>query len=95
MYYIEKVQAQGLKQRKVSLSKKFWNEFPLDCFVKIELLESPNIFFVDRVQAQGKLQRRIPVPQKFWEDFDVESIVKVTFLRRGKGQWDLKKPFQK
>jgi hypothetical protein len=35
------------------------------------------------------------VPQKFWEDFDVESIVKVTFLRRGKGQWDLKKPFQK
>ena len=84
MYYVEKIQAQGTRQRKISVSKKFWKEFPLGSLVKIELLDDPSLFFVDKVQAQGKLQRRIPVPMKFWEEFPVGTVVKVEFMRDGK-----------
>ncbi|HIG93304.1 MAG: hypothetical protein QT02_C0001G0103 [archaeon GW2011_AR9] len=84
MYYVDRVQAQGAKQRKIPVPKKFWRDFSLDCFVKIELINDPAMFFVDTVQAQGKIQRRIPVPQKFWNQFSIGSMVKVEFMRKEK-----------
>ena len=84
MYFVEKIQAQGIRQRKLPVAKKFWKEFPLHSYVKISLLEDESMFFVDKVQAQGKLQRRIPVPQKFWEEFVVGTMVKIELMRKGK-----------
>ncbi len=81
MYFVEKVQAQGERQRKLPVPKKFWEHFPLDSMVKITILET-EIFIVDRVQHQGKLQRRIPIPQKFWPEFPVGAIVKVECIKR-------------
>jgi hypothetical protein len=83
MYFVEKVLAQGTRQRKISVSKKFWKEFPINSYVKIELMDDSTMFFVDKVQAQGKLQRRIPVPQKFWDEFAVGTIVRVEVMKRG------------
>ena len=82
MYYVDRVQAQGKRQRKIPLPKKFWKDFPLDCFVKIELIRDSSMFFVDTIQAQGKIQRRIPVPQKFWHQFPLGSTVRVEFMRK-------------
>lgn len=82
MYFVEKIQAQGTRQRKIPVSKKFWKEFPLNSYVKISLLEDDSMYFVDIVQAQGKLQRRIPVPQKFWEEFGVGAAVKIELVRK-------------
>tara|TARA_Y100000310_G_C20689015_1_gene820987 strand:+ start:3381 stop:3641 length:261 start_codon:yes stop_codon:yes gene_type:complete len=84
MYYVEKIQAQGTRQRKIPVLKKFWPEFPLHSLVKIELLDTSDLFFVDKVQAQGKKQRRIPVPHKFWDEFPVGSLVRVEIMRKGK-----------
>jgi hypothetical protein len=84
MYFVDKVLAQGTRQRKIPVSKKFWRDCPLDSYVKIELLDNSSIFFVDIVQAQGKFQRRIPVPQKFWDEFDVGTTVKIEVIRKGK-----------
>ncbi len=83
MYFVDKIQAQGLKQRKVPVPKKFWEEFPLDSIVKIELLNEPALFYVDKVQAQGKIQRRIPLPMKFWGEFPVGAMVRVELMRLG------------
>ncbi len=83
MYFVEKIQAQGLRQRKIPLLKKFWPEFPLHSLVKIELLDDSSMFFVDKVQAQGKLQRRIPVPLKFWEEFPIGTLVKIELMKKG------------
>jgi hypothetical protein len=83
MYFVERVLAQGTRQRKISVSKKFWREFPINSYVKIELLDDSTMFFVDKVQAQGKLQRRIPVPMKFWNEFSVGAIVRVEIMKRG------------
>jgi hypothetical protein len=82
MYFVDKILAQGTRQRKIPLPKKFWLEFPLDSFVKISHLDNSPLFFVDLVQEQGKLQRRIPVPQKFWKEFPMGSLVKVELLKR-------------
>lgn len=84
MYIVEKIQAQGSRQRKILVPKKFWSEFPVHGYVKIELLDDASLFFVDRVQAQGTLQRRIPVPQKFWMEFPVGAIVRIE--RMGKSR---------
>ncbi len=81
VYFVDKIQAQGKRQRKIPLPKKFWNEFPSNSYVKIELLHDPALFFVERVQAQGKLQRRIPVPLKFWSEFRVGTLVKIELMR--------------
>ena len=81
MYFVEKIQQHGPKQRKISVSKKFWSEFPLGSMVKIELLDNPSMFYVDKVQAQGQLQRRIPLPQKFWDEFPVGKAVKVEVMK--------------
>ena len=81
MYFIDKIQAQGTRQRKIPVLKRFWGEFPIDSYVKIELMDDPSLFFVDKVQAQGKLQRRIPVPQKFWPEFKVGKIIKVELMK--------------
>ena len=83
-YFVDKIQAQGKRQRKIPVSKKFWVDFPLNSMVKIELLDDDSMFFVDRVQAQGKLQRRIPVPQKFWEEFPVGATVRIEIMKKGK-----------
>lgn len=80
VYFVDKIQAQGTRQRKIPLPKKFWNEFPPHSYVKIELIRYPALFFVERVQAQGKLQRRIPVPLKFWKEFPAGSLVKIEFI---------------
>jgi len=77
MYYVDKIQAQGRRQRKIPVPKKFWPDFPLQAYVQISLLNNSELFFVDLVQAQGKKQRRIPVPQKFWEEFRTGAIVKI------------------
>jgi len=82
MYFVDRVQAQGKKQRKIPVPKKFWIEFPLKVMVKVELLEKPNVFYVDKVQSQGK-QRRIPLPQKFWDEFAVDAIVRIEVIKRG------------
>ena len=82
MYFVEKIQAQGTRQRKIPVLKKFWKEFPLDSYVKISLLEA-DLFFVDKVQAQGTLQRRIPVPLKFWKEFAVGNAVRIDLIKRG------------
>ena len=84
MYFVDRVQAQGTKQRKIPVPKKFWKEFPLQSLVKIEVLDDPSLFFVDIIQSQGKIQRRIAVPQKFWTYFPVGAIVKVEWMRNGK-----------
>ncbi len=84
MYFVDRIQAQGTKQRKIPVPKKFWKEFPLGSLVKIELQDNPHLFFVDIVQTQGKIQRRIAVPRKFWEYFPVGAIVKVEGMRNGK-----------
>ena len=84
MYFVDKIQAQGTRQRKIPVPKKFWLDFPLDSYVKIELLDDNSMFFVDKVQAQGKQQRRIPVPQKFWNEFPVGAMVKIEVMRKGK-----------
>ncbi len=84
-YFVDKIQAQGEQQRKLSVQKKFWGDFPIGSYVKIELLNDPTLFFVDKVQAQGKLQRRIPVPQKFWDEFSVGSTVKIELMRKKLG----------
>ena len=84
MYFVDKVQKQGIKQRKVPVPKKFWGEFPLGSIVKIELIDDSSMYYVDKVQAQGKIQRRIPLPLKFWAEFPESSIVKVEFMRKGK-----------
>lgn len=84
MYYVDKIQAQGSRQRKIPVPKKFWDEFQLDSLVKIELLDNSDLFYVDKVQAQGKVQRRIPLPQKFWDEFAVGDIVKISIMRKGK-----------
>ena len=65
----EQILAQGTRQQKISVSKKFWEEFSIRSYVKIELMDDPTLFFVDKVQTQGRLQRRISVPQKFWKEF--------------------------
>ena len=81
MYFVDYIQAQGDKQRKIPVSKKFWKDFPLDSYVKIELVDG-GLFYVDLVQAQGKKQRRIPVPQKFWDEFKVGLAVKVELMKK-------------
>ena len=81
MYFVEKIQAQGTRQRKLPVSKKFWKEFPLDSYVRIELIDNPSLYFVDKVQAQGKLQRRIPVPRKFWKEFNVGAAVRIEVIK--------------
>ncbi|MAG72779.1 hypothetical protein CL620_00555 [archaeon] len=82
MYFVERIQAQGPRQRKIAVPKKFWNEFPIGSYVKISLINEPDLFFVDRVQAQGKLQRRIPVPHKFWGEFPIGTFLKIEIMRR-------------
>jgi len=84
MYFVDKIQAQGTRQRKIPLPKKFWREFPLNSIVKIELLDDLSMFYVDKVQAQGRLQRRIPLPQKFWDEFPVGTMVKIELMKKGK-----------
>lgn len=84
MYYVDKVQAQGKRQRKIAVPKKFWKELPLNSLVKIELIDDSSLFYVDKVQAQGKLQRRIPLPQKFWNEFPVGVMVRIEFMRKSK-----------
>jgi hypothetical protein len=84
MFFVDRVQAQGTRQRKVPVPKKFWKEFPIDSIVKIELVNDPTMFYVDKVQAQGKIQRRIPLPLKFWEEFPLGAIVKIELMRKGK-----------
>ena len=86
MYLVDKIQEQGERQRKISVSKKFWKEFPLDSIVKIELLNHSSMFYVDKVQAQGKLQRRIPLPKKFWGEFPVGSMVRIELIKKGKNK---------
>jgi len=81
VYFVEHIQAQGERQRKIPLPKKFWKHFPLNSIVKIELLEDHSLYYVDKVQAQGKLQRRIPVPLKFWEEFPIGALVRVELMR--------------
>ena len=83
MYFVDKIQAQGTRQRKIPLPKKFWREFPLGSLVKIELIDNPSLFYVDKVQAQGKVQRRIPLPKKFWKEFPLGSMIKVELMRKG------------
>ena len=83
MYFVDKIQAQGTRQRKIAVPKKFWVEFPLDSYVKISLLDDSSLYFVDKVQAQGKIQRRIPVPQKFWDEFSVGAVVRIEIVRKG------------
>ncbi len=86
MHFIERIQIQSTRQRKIPLPKKFWSEFPIHSLVKIELLNTPldipPLFFVDRVQAQGTIQRRISLPQKFWQFFPKNSLVKVELMRK-------------
>ncbi len=82
MHFVERIQVQSTRQRKIPVPKKFWREFPLDSFVKIELLNDQTLFFVERVQAQGGLQRRIPLPQKFWAFFPANSVVKVELMHK-------------
>jgi len=84
MYFVDKIQEQSTRQRKIPLPKKFWKEFPLDSMVKIELIDNPSLFYVDKVQAQGKVQRRIPLPKKFWSEFPTGSIVKVELINVNK-----------
>ncbi len=84
IYFVDKIQGQGSRQRKIPLPKKFWREFPLGSLVKIEVLEDSSLFYVDKVQAQGKIQRRIPVPQKFWAEFPLGVLVRIEFMRKGK-----------
>lgn len=84
MYFVEKIQAQGAKQRKIPVLKRFWQEFPIGSYVKITLLDQEQLFFVDVVQTQGKLQRKIPVPLKFWREFSVGKAVKISLVKRGK-----------
>lgn len=84
MYFVDKIQAQGERQRKIPLPKKFWREFPLGSMVKVELMDDEALFYVDKVGAQGKVQRRIPVPLKFWEEFPLGSMVKVELMGKGK-----------
>ena len=86
MYFVDKIQEQGTRQKKIPLPKKFWKEFPINSMVKIELIDNPNLFYVDKVQAQGKVQRRIPLPKKFWPEFPVGSIVKVELIKTEKNQ---------
>ena len=86
MYYVDRIQAQGTRQRKIPLPHKFWTDFPLGSWVKVELLDNPSIFFVDIVQAQGDIQRRIPVPLKFWEEFPCGVTVRVEYLKRGRAK---------
>ncbi len=83
MYYVDKILAQGTRQRKIPVPKKFWKNFPLNSYVKISLIDGSPLFFVDIVQAQGKLQRRIPVPQKFWKEFPVGSTIKIELIKKG------------
>ena len=80
MYFVDKIQEQGTRQKKIPLPKKFWKEFPLDSMVKIELIDNPSLFYVDKVQAQGKVQRRIPLPKKFWQEFPVGAMVRVELI---------------
>ncbi len=81
---MDKVQAQGEKQRKVPVPRKFWLDFPINSFVKISLLSNPTIFYVDKVLAQGTKQRRIPIPQKFWKLFDIDDTVRVDIMKVSK-----------
>lgn len=83
MYFVDYIQAQGKRQRKIPLSKKFWADFPLGSYVKIELVDG-GLFYVDKVQAQGRKQRRIPVPQKFWDEFRVGVAVRIELIKAGK-----------
>ena len=83
MYFVEKIQAQGKKQRKIPVPKKFWNEFPVGSLVKIEKVYEPTLFFVDIVQEQG-VQRRIAVAYKFWNYFPVGTAVKIEWMIGGK-----------
>ena len=82
MYFVERVQSQGKLQRKIGLSKKFWQEFPIGAMVKISLVNDEELFYVDKVQAQGKIQRRIPLPHKFWPEFAIGEFVKVELMRK-------------
>ncbi len=84
MYFVDKIQAQGNRQRKIPLPKKFWREFPLNSLVKIELMDEPSLFYVDKTQAQGKIQRRIPLPFKFWKEFPLGKMVRVELMDIGK-----------
>lgn len=84
MHFVEKVQVQGTRQRKIPLPRKFWRELPLGSMVKIELVKNNSLFYVDFVQAQGKVQRKIPLPQKFWEIFPLGSIVHVELMKKSK-----------
>ena len=84
MYFVDQIQAQGTRQRKIPVLKKFWKKFTLNSMVKIELIDNPSLFYVDKVQAQGKKQRRIPLPQKFWEEFPVGSMVRIELMKKGK-----------
>jgi len=83
MFFVDKILAQGTRQRKIPVPKKFWREFPLNSLVKISLVEDEEMFYVDKIQAQGKVQRRIPLPQKFWSEFPVGTMVKVELMLKG------------
>jgi hypothetical protein len=86
MHFVDRIQVQGERQRKIPLPKKFWVEFPLNSLVKISLIDNEELFYVDKVQAQGSVQRRIPLPQKFWEEFPIGSLVKVELMKKGKNK---------
>ena len=82
MFFVDKILAQGTRQRKIPVPKKFWREFPLDSLVKISLVDDEEMFYVDKIQAQGKVQRRIPLPQKFWGEFPIGVMVKVELMKK-------------
>jgi hypothetical protein len=84
MYFVDRILAQGIRQRKIPVPKKFWKEFPIGSIVKIQLIGEDTLFYVDKVGAQGKVQRRIPLPKKFWDEFPTGEIVRVELMRKGK-----------
>jgi len=86
MYFVDRVQAQGTRQRKIPVPKKFWADFPLDSIVKVELVNDTSMFYVDKVQAQGKAQRRIPLPLKFWDEFPIGTMVKIEIMHKPKSK---------
>ncbi|HLD01223.1 MAG TPA: hypothetical protein VJC39_05775 [Candidatus Nanoarchaeia archaeon] len=82
IFFVDRVQVQSDKQRKVPLPKKFWLSFPLNSLVKIQSLKNESLFYVDKIQAQGKIQRRVPLPKKFWKEFPLGTMVKVELITK-------------
>jgi len=59
LFFVDRVQAQGEKQRRIPLPQKFWQFFPSTCVVKVELMHKPTVLKQILTTVEKKVEKSI------------------------------------